>query len=243
MNSLRVFLFINFLAVILNQPLWASKNKKHFRPKPNQTSQHGPLEASGTLEIKEKENPFLTSLKERLHLSAYYSLTNSGNFEGQRATTSMTGALKTTNAFGVGMDYRLKTFNESFVLRGLSHFEFGRSLTHLNWRKSDNSPIMETFEKQEALNIWIWSLQADFLLDDDLSVFAAFNYNDPTLKNAVGDLTGKWGWHTGASVRVAKNLNIEALWRSLNMTGSIDGLHMDEMNFSGLLIRGLVYLD
>jgi hypothetical protein len=228
-------LFTFLVTLILSLQVFAAKPKATLpapQPAPAVIEQPEPQYTSRTKGLRHRE------IFKKLSINGFYNLNDSGNFEATLNGQGISGTIKSTSSYGVGADVILKNLDNGVLVKGFGSYEFSRAFNSLDWRSGNESGTETLGNPKPQLSTMIVGLQGELDVDDGLSIFAGGNFNFPTIKNSPGSYSGKFGWQAGASMLISENLYVDAMWRSLNMSGSQNKLNYDNINFSGMMVRG-----
>jgi hypothetical protein len=210
----------------------SAKPKREAPPEPPNYEEPAPRYSSRSQVARNQ------ALFKKVGVSGFYNLTDSASFEASVGGQSVSGSIKTTSSYGIGADLNLKTLENGITIKALGGYEFSRTFNSMSWRAGEQSGSQTLETPKPALTMWLVGLQGEMIISDGINLIGGGNFNFPTIKNSPGSYSGKFGWHAGASMLISDNLYIDAIWRSLNISGSQDKLTFDNINFSGLLFRG-----
>lgn len=169
---------------------------------------------------------------------AFYDLADKFKGDVTAGGQSVAATENSESAFGLGAEYAMYNYRfPGFYVGGV--YEFGR-----DWKSVAANGQTSANDPKPTLTLFLVDAGANFSVSDNIYVKGGVNYNLPSLTSggAINDISGKLGYEGGVGVRFMRDLNIEGVYRKLNMSasGSSQGqaFNVDNLTAQGFLVRG-----
>lgn len=174
-----------------------------------------------------------------LDLFASWDMVDSFDFDANSNGKNVSGTFNTDKTFGFGGQYNLTQFDNGIGLQIGGTYDMSRTITSA---KIPGGQINYSGAKPE-IQLWTMFGQVDMMLTEKLGVFGGVNYSFPQVKNIPGgSWKGKMGYQFGGSFVVTQNIAVDALMRTINLSGSAEDngvtTNYDNIRSQGFALRG-----